>query len=258
MKRILLLFLLFISFESFSQVLNIEPFRTVGDTNKVFGSFDGTFNASKTTKQIMQIGINSYLDYKSKKNKTRKHILILVSNYNWLKAVSDGTTLSYLNDGFEHLRYNYAFLDRLKGEAFIQYQFNRIMNLRNRELVGFGLRYKVNDSKSLRMYIGSSLMNETNHISYSNISININYIKSSNYFTFTSYINDKIKISNTTYFQYNLNNSKYRTYSVVEISFVLHKNISYKMSFNVQYDNDPIFNTPFFTYSTTNKLSFSF
>ena len=258
MKYILLLLFLFTSILVKSQVFNVEPYRMIGDTSRFFGTLDGSFNTTKNTKQITQFGINSYLDYKSKKLKTRKHILILVSTYTWLKTNSNGVTSNFLNDGFEHLRYNYALLDRLKTEAYIQYQFNMVMNIKQRTLLGVGLRYKIKDSKKIKLYVGSSIMNENDIIKFDNITEKIKYFKSSNYYTFTSYINHKFKISNTTYYQYNFQNSKHRIYSIAEIGIGITKNITYKMGFTLQYDNDPIFHAPTLVYSTSNKLSFTF
>ena len=71
-------------------------------------------------------------------------------------------------------------------------------------------------------------------------------------------INHKFKISNTTYYQYNFQNSKHRIYSIAEIGIGITKNITYKMGFTLQYDNDPIFHAPTLVYSTSNKLSFTF
>ena len=175
-----------------------------------------------------------------------------ITNYNWVKTIDNNVKISYMNEGFQHLRYNYSLKKkRWKLEAFVQYQYNKVMNLKERDLLGGGLRFKIMPMN----YVGSGFMYERN-LTYTGI--NVNYIKSNTYISLCAFVSNNIKFSNTTYFQFNLLNTKYRVYNILEATVNIYKRISYKMSFIVQYDNDHIYNSPMLTYNTVHKISITF
>ena len=204
------------------------------------------FSANKNQKQIYQLGINSDLSLK-----IRKHNLMLITIYSWVNTNDNGKKDDFLNEGFQHLRYNYLLVDKLKLEAYLQYQYNRIMSLKERDLVGLGLRYKIINDNITMIYVGSSVMFEHN-VYTSNFETN--YIKSSNYITWNTYLTKYFRIGNTTYFQFNLDN-KYRVYSIIEGAVKIYKRISFKINFTLKYDNS---DSPSLTYSTNNMISVSF
>jgi hypothetical protein len=248
-KTRLIVFLLLISFGVKSQIINIESYRLKNDTSKFLGSISGSFLANKNQRTILQLGFNSNLEFN-----TSKHTIMFISIYNWVKTIDHGVTENFLNEGFQHIRYNYALTEKLKAEAFIQYQYNKVMNLKERDLFAGGIRYKLTNS-NVKTYLGTSIMYEHDIIADSGTKIN--YIKSSNYVSCSAYIG-KLRISNTTYFQFNLSNNKYRIYSVLESTINIYKKIYYNINFLVQYDNDIIYNVPFFIFSTNNRITVTF
>lgn len=240
-----------LSFCASSQIINIESYRLKNDTSKFFGNVSGSFSANKNQKTILQLGFSSTLEYNSKKNN-----IILISIYSWVKTINLGITQNFLNEGFEHLRYNYSLTEKLKLESFLQYQYNKVMNLKERDLVAIGLRYKLTDT-DVKTFVGTSIMYEhdiTNDI----VMKEVNYIKSSNYITCSVYIGKFFRISNTSYFQFNINNGKYRVYSVLESTINIYKKIFFNTNLVVQYDNDPLYKSPIFIYSTNNRITFTF
>lgn len=255
MRVILLMpFLLFTFFVN-AQTVNIESYRMHHDTNDFFGNIDATFAFNKNQKSIMQLGLNSNLEYEKNRN-----TFMLISIYSWVNTKENGVKDSYLNEGFEHLRYMYKFAPRFRLENFFQYQFNMVMNLKQRELLGSVIRYKIIDDSTFRAYIGSGFMLENNkiHDPVLNKYETFQYFKSSSYLTTSVYIG-KMRLSNTTYFQFNLENYKYRVYSVLESTINIYKHIYYKLSFVIQYDNDPRYKAPTnLTFSTNNRISFTF
>lgn len=229
-----------------SQIVDVESYRLKNDTSKFVGNINASFSANKNQKQIFQVGIKSDLSLKIK-----RHNIMLITIYSWVNTIDNGKKDDFLNEGFQHLRYNYLLIDRLKLETYLQYQYNKIMSLKERDLVGIGLRYKViNDNKTM-IYVGSSIMYEHN-VYTSNFKTD--YIKSSNYITWNSYLTKYLRIGNTTYFQFNLDN-KYRVYSILEAAINIYKRISFRIDFTLKYDN---VDNPSLTYSTNNMISVSF
>jgi putative salt-induced outer membrane protein YdiY len=70
-----------------------------------------------------------------------------------------------VSKSFVHLRYDYALLDWLHPEAFVQQQQDKFQRLQLRELVGAGLRFIVADEEDLRLAIGTAYMLEYERIS---------------------------------------------------------------------------------------------
>lgn len=250
MNKIIILIFFLLSLNVSSQIVNIESYRLKKDTTNFNGNIDVSFSANKNQKSILQLGINSNLEYRK-----GKHTIMLISIYNWVKTSQNDVKSDFINDGFQHIRYNYLLLPKLKLESFFQYQYNKIMNLQERDLLGIGLRYKLASNDVLITYIGTSIMGERDVVTGS--LVEVNYLKSSNYISCSYGLNKYLKLSNTSYFQFNFDN-KYRVYSVFESSINIYKKIYYKISFVIQYDNDKIYNSPILIYSTNNRISIEF
>lgn len=117
MKKIIpIIILLLISNTIYSQIVDVESYRLKNDTNNFVGNINASFSANKNQKQIYQLGINSDLSLK-----IRKHNLMLITIYSWVNTNDNGKKDDFLNEGFQHLRYNYLLVDKLKLEAYLQY-----------------------------------------------------------------------------------------------------------------------------------------
>lgn len=253
MRITFLFILLFFSLILTAQTVNIESFRMKMDTNKVFGNIDATFLFNKNSKTIWQAGLNSNIEYKNG-NST----FMLISIYSFVNTKEDDKESSFVNEGFEHFRYMYKFHPKFKLETYLQSQFNKMMNLKHRELVGIGIRYKIFGSDAFNSHVGTSFMLENSEI-YENPfeTKHLLYPKSSNYLTMSAYFG-RLRLSNTTYYQLNLENWKCRIYSVMESTINIYKKIYYKFGFAIQYDNDANYNAPSLIYSTNNRISIMF
>ncbi|MEO8732962.1 MAG: DUF481 domain-containing protein, partial [Flavobacteriales bacterium] len=73
-------------------------------------------------------------------------------------------TNSFLNTGFQHLRYNYRYDSLWTGEAFVQTQYNKPLRLDFRIMVGAGPRLTAVHSKQFKLNLGTSLMFENEHV----------------------------------------------------------------------------------------------
>lgn len=139
------------------QIVNIEDLRiqTTNDSTRWYGTLRAAFNYTKVQQTVYQWQADSRIQYKR-----QRHIGLLLLNYNLLKAGNN----DFLNSAFAHLRYNYNLTDSWVWEVYGQMQTNRLILIRNRNLVGTGLRKRLllSADKRSRLYLGASWMWERN------------------------------------------------------------------------------------------------
>lgn len=238
---------------TYSQIINIESLRLRGDTSKFLGNASGSFFLNKSSKKIVQLGFSTNLEYN-----TDKHTVFLICNLNWVKTVVDTVKDNFLNDGFFHVRYNLEIVESLKLEIFSQVQYNRMINLRQRELYGAGLRFKFLNRENVKGYIGTSLMWENAELVSESGEAHRSF-NSSNYVSLTALLASNIKVVSTTYFQNNFDTGGAKVHAVLESSINIYKKIYYSIGFTVDYDSKYIYGTfNKLIYSTVNKVGVSF
>lgn len=98
LKYFSLLFLLFISFQSTSQVLNAESLRKATDTSGFAGSASLDFSIKKDVNEYFGFKSNVHLQYKMHRH------LVLVKNDTEFQRIEGN---KFANSGVSHLRYNY-------------------------------------------------------------------------------------------------------------------------------------------------------
>ena len=182
--------LLIISFLSKAQVINIEGKRFLNDTNGWRGNADFTFNVIQNVQQV--ISFSNTLRVQYQKNRSR---FILLNDLNFIKA---GNT-NFVNAGYQHFRYNYKINRHLTLEAFTQTQYNPILKLDFRYLLGAGPRWKLLKKENAKIYIAALYMYEYDDIV--NDAINLYEHRISSYLTcsFTSLQN--VELTSTTFYQ---------------------------------------------------------
>ncbi|MFH0866166.1 MAG: DUF481 domain-containing protein [Bacteroidota bacterium] len=249
MRKILIAFIFFLfPAIAFSQVLNIEEERIKTDTTGWAGDAVVSFQLLKSDDQLVDLGTRLHLQYK-----TKRSLYLMLSDYSFVKAGAD----EYANSGFQHLRYNYKIKDWYTWEAFTQAQFNKVLSLKFRGLMGTGPRFKVIKTKSFRLYFAWLYMFEYEEIEQ-NSEINRNH-RISSYVSFSWKLNDVLSLVNTTYYQPMINNfSDFRISAQTDLKIKISGKFSFSLGYNHYYDTDPpegVVNT---IYSLDNKLSFEF
>jgi len=244
--------ILFLSLSLFTQaqVVNIEKKRA--DTTKT--GWQGTVNLSlnliKNTNQIT-IGSNSL---QLQHYKDRNTYLF----FNDI-TVMEINKQSYLNSGFQHIRYNYDLKDSNNifiVEAFTQIQYNKIQKLQRRFLWGGGMRYILFDRKKFSLYAGTSFMYEFELLldeSYSDL------IRLNSYLYFNYQYSDAFSIDHITYYQPSITDfDDNRVSSETSLNFKINKHWKFKSYFNLNYDARPPKDIPNMFYCFNNGISYSF
>lgn len=140
----------------FSQVINIEKKRQE-QKSSFFGSVNISFDYERSSKKLWTSGNNTNLNYRYK-----SHLIMSFTNWNFTNSGNE----KIQNDGYEHLRYNFRPDSILTPEAFGQYQFNDLRNIKYRTLGGFGLRIKLFSNDTTNLHMGTSIMYEERYFTY--------------------------------------------------------------------------------------------
>lgn len=243
-------FILFIFFAISlkSQVINIENKRFLNDTNGWVGNIDFSFNIFNNTQQVLQFSNAARVQYQ--KNRSR---FILLNDLNLIKA---GNT-DFANAGYQHFRYNYKVSKWITMEAFTQTQYNPVLKLDFRYLLGAGPRLKLLKKQHARIYVATLYMYEYDDIT--DEAINLQEHRLSSYLTCSFSIFKTIDLTSTTFYQPNLENtSDYRIANDSGLEIHINKHLNFKSTFNMLYDTQQPTGIPDLVYSFRNGLSIKF
>ncbi|MFZ1789038.1 MAG: DUF481 domain-containing protein [Saprospiraceae bacterium] len=230
------------------QIINIEQKRIITDTVGFAGNIGLSVNASRYSQSFFAFNSNGHIQFKS-----HRHLILAFINY----ALVNVSGSEFNRNGFSHLRYNYEVNDLLRLEAFTQLQLNALLNIKNRNLNGLGIRLKLSQYENAKFYFGLAYMYEREALEQEK-NLNIDN-RMSSYFTFTLTPQENVKLSNTSYVQPLFNNfSDFRFSNDLVLSFQITKNLSFVTNFHFLYDAKPPVGIPTNNYEVTNGLSFAF
>ncbi len=252
MLRLISIFLyvvvLLISISVKAQVINIEGKRFMNDSNGWVGNADFNFNVFNNTQQVLQFSNTVRVQYQ--KNRSR---FILLNDLNFIKA---GNT-DFANAGYQHFRYNYKVSKWITMEAFTQTQYNPVLKLDFRYLIGTGPRLKLLKKEHAKIYVAALYMYEYDDIVAD--PINLYEHRISSYVTCTFSILKNLEFASTTFYQPNIENTNdYRIANDSGLEIHINKHLNFKSSFNILYDTYQPIGIPDLVYSFRNGLSVKF
>ncbi len=248
MRNIILVMLLMISKTSYSQLVNVENHRIQNDSIRTITSLDLQYNyQNNNTEELSLINFSATHQYKSK---NLKNYFLSLGNIDY--SVANGIELS--NSGLVHFRYNRKWNEKLKIEVFAQYQFNKILGIESRNLIGIGTRYKINKSQKIIFYIGSLLMQEFEKAS--DVMEIVSYQRLSNYLSLSIKNKSKtLEFVNVVYYQPNINVwQDYRLSSQTSLSFNITSKLQFVHSLNYGFDSYAPLNVSKKNFMITNGL----
>ena len=247
--KIILLFIVTIVSLLQSQVVNIESRRMRSDTVGWLGSAEGSFQLSKNVETIFDLGAKLHFQYKHK-----NYLWLFLNEYRLIK----GGDNKYVNSAFAHIRYNHKITKEfLRWEAFAQIQYNGVLEVGLRGLLGTGPRIKIVDSDKFRMYAASLYMYEYEENVAKTIFLRKH--RMSSYLTFTFDLG-RVELVNTTYYQPNLKNitKDYRFQLQNDLRIDITDGLKFVTGFTYRYDSNPFPDIPKITYYLTNGILFEF
>ena len=245
---ILIITLVATAFAASAQILNIEQERIKTDTTGWEGSAKISFQFTKTDQVIWTGGAYMHIQYK-----TKRSLYLSLTEYNLNKCSGS----DFVNAGAQHFRYNYKFKDWFIGEMFTQAQFNKVLKVKFRWLLGAGPRLKIFNTKPFIMHIAALYMFEHEQLYGSDV-INRNH-RISSYISFTLKIHENLSLINMSYFQPKINKfSDFRILSQSDLKISITKHFSFLLSYLYSYDAFPAIGVPKETHYLGNSLAFYF
>lgn len=247
MRTFFILIPLFICSGLSAQIVNIETQRIHSDTTGLDGTLEAGFTVNQNNSLLLSATTTAHTQYK-----TKKDLYMIVGNWRFTNAGNS----RFVNDGMIHFRYNHKFTNWLRLEAFTQIQYNELLNLRLRYLVGMGPRFKFLNRNWAHFYTGTLYMFEyENH----SISDTLEYNnRLSAYLSWTINPNGNFSFIATTYYQPKLTDwSDYRLSGNYMLRFKAFKRLSFKIEFNFLYDSTPPSGAPPFVFNGTTGIIFN-
>lgn len=244
----IIFFLCIFSFSLSAQVINIEGKRFMNDTNGWVGNADFSFAVIQNTQQVLSFSNTLRVQYQ--KNRSR---FIFLNDVNFIKA---GKT-NFVNAGYQHFRYNYKIHRLITLEAFTQTQYNPVLSLDFRYLIGTGPRFRLLKKPHARIYAATLYMFE--HDAIKNDPIDIYEHRISSYLTFTFNILKNCDLVSTTFYQPKLGDAgDYRIANDSSLEIHINKHLNFKSTFNLLYDTRQPLGVPNLVYNFRNGLSVKF
>ncbi len=236
-----------------AQIVNIEDKRQGYDTLGYFGQLTGNFNWVRNTSNIITINGLARLD-------------VLQPHTRWLvlgqSSLIRSTSGRFINDRFTHLRYGRKLRPWLTVEAFGQLQFNELLEIKLRGLLGVGPRLRLAEEERLEAYLGVLYMYEYDDLGVEEEKRFYRDHRLSSYLSFKIKLTEQLTLANSTYYQPILFDFTFpRVSTVTDLSVAISGKFSIISRFSLLHDdrqNRDFPEVPATVFNWSNGLRFSF
>lgn len=201
-----------------------------------------------------RVAVNYRLDWLS----TNYYSFVIV---NYERGESGGSLFS--DKAFVHTRVTRNITDAWIAEIFVQKEFNKLISLNDRRLLGSGLRYEIRKidtaaiSQRFVCGLGAGLMYEREHTRAPHDIQTL--VRSTNYMSLAWKLDDRVSFFSTAYFQIAYKHaSDFRVLNESAFAFSVMKNLSFLASFNLRYDHEPPPSVKKYDLALTNGLNIRF
>lgn len=223
--------LFFISLFSRGQsVVNTESNRLDTLKNGISGNIELGLNFVQNINNVFQTQNSSQFQWNKKKHSVMSFNALNLTVFNDSKV---------LNDGVQYLRYSYHLKDFLDIETFGQAQYNEIIKIRGRYLMGMGSRLHIFDSDkdSVKLHLSVHYMREYEEETTGIIN---RHHRLNNVLAFGWPINDKVGLNVIAYYQPDMQKFKdFRFSSEASIQIKILERLTFKYSMAWFYDENP-------------------
>ena len=243
--------------------VNTEAMRGISPTLGWSGALGGDFGLLAGNSQLLTVNSSMRIDHRSS------------WGHNFVAAkLGQGKSgdAEFNNKGFLHARSVKTISDRLFMEGFLQQEYDKSINLTNRQLAGGGVRLKTftsapdtASSHSLTLANGFGLMweREVTNISggADSTAVDQGLLRSTNYMVVNYKIDDRLALSATGYIQFDTRRPTrdYRALLESSVNVNITKHLILVITLNLRYDSEPPTGVAEpLDLSITNGLAFSF
>lgn len=230
-----------------AQVLNVEEVRSEADTTGWVGQLGFDISLNKYNDRVFKIGNEVNASYFSD-----KHAYLFLNSIEFI-SVDDASVIS---NGQFHLRTTLFRKNSLSPEAFIQYQYNDNLGLKNRALAGSVVRYRFLDRQYISGHASTGFMAEYEEWGLSgDENIENTFLKSTSNIVVRGRLNPQTSLLLVGYYQARPDRFfSPRVISENRLNVRMSRNVALRISFTMSYDVEPIIDIPNFTYELKNGI----
>ena len=236
-----------------AQIVNIEDKRAAPlDSVGWKGQFDAGINLVENGRQVLTMNGRLTLQYQR-----YRHTWLSFSDYALVRAAGQ----DLVDQGFQHLRYNYELSERWTYEAFAQIQYNERLLIGLRQLLGTGLRLQVLQTEADRgLHVGLAYMYEYDEVAERTIFHRDHRLSS--YVSFRVKPTPTLQLAGTSYYQPLLSDfGTYRVSTRNQATLTITERLSFTTTFELTYDarlREDAPTVPAVVYKWVNGLRYQF
>jgi hypothetical protein len=172
---------------------------------------------------------------------------------------------AFVNKGFIHLRGIRELTHRFSWEVFVQREFDDFILLKDRKLIGSGIRSRLTVSSGgertavpLRMYAGTGLMWEDERLDTSPARED-HIVRSTNYLSLVWRVEERVHLGLVTYYQFHVSDLRdFRVLLENTFAFDLTGSLAFRMNLSLRYDHEPPPGVKSYDLELGNGLEFTF
>ena len=233
-----------------AQIINVEANRLPEDSLGWKGLVTTNFYTNKNTSVQYSLDAGSKIQYRNGASLwlSLNHARFLFKNTDQLE-----------NQGYQHFRYDYLWTNLVTWEAFTQIQFDQVLRIDLRALVGTGPKFNLVRKDNTKIAIGTLYMFEHEKEQGNDIIHNDHRISA--YLSLSWRILKQLYVQNITYYQPVVNNfSDYRVSSGTNVTLDINSKFSFNTGVSLNYDSSPVVDPGIekFTYTISNGIIFKF
>jgi len=233
------------------QIVSIDKRRTK-DPNKGFqGDINLGLNFVHTTTDMTQLSSRLKLQYNDNDN-----IYLISTDFSYSEVNNERN----VNNGGVMFKYNYWVPNKIIiAEAFYQYQYNRVKQLKHRNILGGGPRFNIADHEKFSLFLVAYTIYLNEQYENTDFKRKKSLVKFSSMFSMDWQFAPTASFGHTTYYEPDYSDpSDFRVWSESRLNFKLSKKFSFALYVRLDYDNltpeevDPLF------YTINNSFSLKF
>ncbi len=220
-----------------SAQVNTERLRSSVDAEGPFLRIDGSVGWMRGNVDFLEVSTNVLTGVNHGKHHLMAHMAASYAEFGGA---------SYLGRAFAHLRWTAQWHERVASEIFAQNQYDRILFLRARALVGAGPRLTLIESDALKAYAATGYMLEREVFQRSVIPEDEPHPRKTtnhrwtNYLTFTAQVDEMLSFTNTIYVQPRFDDfSDYRVAEEAALTLTHGTGLSISLALRVRFDSRP-------------------
>jgi len=214
--------------------VNTEKYRASDKKVGLSGYLElsGTVKTGNTEKT--EAGIDGRLNWKTTGSTT---FFVFESDYEWVNGKRSS------DEGLFHIRHMKVLAKPISVEAFGQVNYDKKLLIKNRELIGAGIRYKLFDFEKSDLSVGTAYMFEHENYDLSANATHPTEVKVSrwsNYVSFYLQFNPNVTLGGVVYYQPRFNDfNDYRLLNENSLMVGITEVFSLSINFKIRHDSNP-------------------